>query len=110
MDLQTQFCPNLACPTRGKNGAKNIVIHSRKPERYKCTVCNKTFSAKVGTPFYRLHHSAVLVTCVMTLIAFGCPVKAIVAAYGLDDRTVMAWQQRSGEHCQRVHTHLVQGG
>jgi len=108
MDPQTQFCPNLACPARGKTGEKNIVIHSRKPERYQCTVCQKTFSAKVGTPFYRLHHSADLVTCVMTLIAFGCPVQAIVAAYGLDERTVMAWQQRSGEHCQRVHTHLVQ--
>jgi hypothetical protein len=44
----------------------------------------------------------------MTLVAFGCPVQAIVAAYGLDERTVMAWQQRSGEHCQRVHEHLVQ--
>jgi transposase-like protein len=108
MDPQQQFCPNLACPARGRTGEKNIVIHSRKPERYKCTVCGKTFSAKVGTPFYRLHHSADLVTMVMTLIAYGCPVQAIVAAYGLDERTVMTWQQRSGEHCQRVHTHLVQ--
>jgi transposase-like protein len=108
MDPQTQFCPNKACPARGKTGEKNVIIHSRKPERYKCTVCNKTFSAKVGTPFYWLHHSADLVTIVMTLIAFGCPVQAIVAAYGLDERTVMTWQQRSGEHCQRVHAHLVQ--
>lgn len=108
MDPQTQFCPNMACPARGKLGEKNITIHSRKPERYKCRVCGKTFSAKVGTPFYRLHHSVDLVTLVMTLIAFGCPVQAIVAAYGLDERTVMAWQKRSGEHCQRVHTHLVQ--
>jgi transposase-like protein len=108
MDPQTQFCPNLACPARGKTGEKNIVIHSRKPKRYKCTVCGKTFSAKVGTPFYRLHHSADLVTIVMTLIAFGCPVQAIVAAYGLDERTIMAWRHRVGEHCQQVHTHLVQ--
>lgn len=108
MDPQTQFCPNLNCPARGKPGKKNIVIHSRKPERYKCTVCGKTFSAKVGTPFYRLHHSADLVTCVITLIAFGCPVQAIVAAFGLDERTVMTWQQRSGDHCQRVHEHLVE--
>lgn len=107
MDPQTQFCPNLACPARGKTSEKNIIIHSRKPERYKCSVCGKTFSAKVGTPFYRLHHSADMVTIVMTLIAYGCPVQAIVAAYGLDERTVMDWQQRSGEHCQQVHTHLV---
>lgn len=108
MDPQTQFCPNLACPARGKTGAENILIHSRNPARYKCKACGKTFSAKVGTPFYRLHYSADLITCVMTLIAFGCPLQAIVAAYGLDERTVMSWQKRSGDHCRRVHTHLVQ--
>lgn len=108
MDPQTQFCPNMACPARGKTGAKNIVIHSRKPERYKCKVCGKTFSAKVGTPFYRLHHSLDLVTCVVTLIAYGCPVQAIVAAFHLDERTVVDWQKRSGEHCQRIHEHFVQ--
>ena len=108
MDPQTQFCPNMACPARGKTGEKNIVIHSRKPARYKCTVCCKTFSAKVGTPFSGLHHSADMVTCVLTLIAYGCPVQAIVAAYDLDERTVLAWQHRAGEHCQQVHTHLVQ--
>ena len=107
MDPQIQFCPNLVCPARGRTGEMNIVIHSRKPEHYKCTLCGKTFSAKVGTPFYRLHHSADLVTIMMTLIAFGCPVQAIAAAYGLDERTVMSWQQRSGDHCRRVHTHLI---
>jgi len=98
----------MDCPARGKTGQGNINIHSREPGRYKCKVCNKTFSAKVGTPFYRLHYSDDLVSCVMTLIAFGCPVQAIVAAYGLDERTVMAWQHRTGEHCQRVHEHLVE--
>jgi transposase-like protein len=91
MDPQTQFCPNMACPARGKTGEKNIVIHSRKPERYKCKEGKQTFSAKVGTPFHRLHYSPELVSCVMTLIAFGCPVQAIVAAFDLDERTVMDW-------------------
>jgi transposase-like protein len=108
MDPRTQFCPNIACPARGKTDEKNIIIHSRKPERYKCNVCGKTFSAKVGTPFYWLHCSPDLVTIVITLIAYGCPVQAVVAAYGLDERTVTAWQQRGGEHCQRVHEHLVE--
>ena len=108
MDPQTQFCPNLSCPARGKTGENNIVIHSQKEARYQCTLCKKTFAATVGTPFYRLHHPKELLVIVVTLIAHGCPLQAIVAAYHLDERTVMNWQEQSGRHCQRVHEHLVQ--
>jgi transposase-like protein len=108
MDPQTQFCPNMSCPARGKSGQGNIVLHSRKEARYKCTQCGRTFTATTGTPFYRLHHALDLVTCVVTLIAFGCPVQAIVVAFGLDERTVMDWQARAGKHAQQVHEHLVE--
>ena len=108
MDPRTQFCPNMGCPARGKVGKNNIVIHSRKEARYKCKICGKTFAATTGTPFYRLRYSMEVVTLVVTLIANGCPVQAIVAAFQVDERTIMAWQESSGQHCQRVHQHLVQ--
>ncbi len=41
-------------------------------------------------------------------MAYGCPLQAIVAAFGIDERTVGSWQQRAGAHCQQVHQHLVQ--
>ena len=108
MDPRTQFCQNSACPARGKTGENNIVIHSRKEARYQCKICGKTFAATTGTPFYRLHHPMELMVIVATLIAHGCPLQAIVAAFKLDERTVMDWQVRTGEHCQQVHEHLVQ--
>jgi transposase-like protein len=98
----------MGCPARGKVGEKNIVIHSRKETRYQCKVCDKTFAASRGTLFYRLRHSVELVTTVVTLLAYGCPVQVIVAAFGLDERTVYAWHRRAGEHSQEVHVHLVQ--
>jgi transposase-like protein len=108
MDPRQQFCLNMACPARGKVGKDNIVIHSRKEARYQCKICGKTFAATTGTPFYRLHHPAELMVTVATLIAHGCPLQAIVAAFHLDERTVRDWQDRAGRHCQRVHQHLVQ--
>ena len=108
MNPQEQFCPNMACPARGKIGENNIVVHSRKEARYQCKICSKTYVATSGTPFYRLHHSTELMVIVTTLIAHGCPAQAIVAAYHLDERTVMSWQERTGHHCQQVHEHLVQ--
>src|SRR3990172_5371873 len=100
MDPQTQFCPNSSCPARGKIGENNIVIHGQKEARYKCALCKKTFAATRSTPFYRLHHPAELMVIVATLIAHGCPLQAIVAAYPVDERTVMDWQERAGRHCQ----------
>lgn len=44
---------------------------------------------------------------VAILIAHGCPLQAIVAAYHLDESTLIDWQERVGHHCQRVHEHLV---
>ncbi len=47
---------------------------------------------------------------VLTLLCHGCPVQAIVAAFGLDERTVARWLAQAGQHCQRVHEHLVEQG
>lgn len=46
--------------------------------------------------------------CVIVLLAYGCPIQAIVKAFLLDERTVRDWQKRAGQHCQRVHEHLVE--
>jgi transposase-like protein len=65
-------------------------------------VCGKTFTERSGTAFYRLHHNEELMTVVIALLANGCPPQAIVAAYGLDERTVANWQERAGKHSQAV--------
>ena len=108
MDPQQIFCHNSDCPASGKVGCGNIGVHSRKQQRYICHECKTTFTQSKGTPFYRLRYSCDVVTQVITLLAYGCPLQAIVAAFGIDERTVASWQQRAGEHCQQVHQHLVQ--
>jgi hypothetical protein len=47
---------------------------------------------------------------VVTLLAYGCPPQAIVAAFGLDERTIYRWQLMSGRQCRRLHEHIVQAG
>jgi transposase-like protein len=108
MDSQTTFCPNSLCPARGREGKGNIVIHSRRDQRYKCRECGQTFTATKGTPFYRLRHQQEVVVQVVTLLAHGCPPQAIVAAFDLDERTVANWQQRAAAQCQQVHEQFVQ--
>lgn len=105
MNPQEQLCPK--CGAQGKSG--QIKIHSRKQGRYRCKGCGKTFGLRQATALYGLKKSADLFVIVVTLLAFGCPLQAIVAAYGLDERTVSAWLKRAGNHCQKVHEQWVSG-
>ena len=58
---------------KGKQGQDNISVHSRKEKRYRCAVCQQTFSATKDTLFYRLRTDSVQVMLVITLLAYGCP-------------------------------------
>jgi transposase-like protein len=104
------FCPHPACPNRGQRGRGNIVIHSRRERRYKCTTCGKTFAATQGTVYDRKQHGHDLITLVLTLLAYGCPLQALVSAFLLDERTVGQWVREAGTHGQQVHEHLVEAG
>src|SRR5215471_3209035 len=108
MDPTTTFCPNRNCPARGQTDQGNIGIHSQKEQRFICHACQKTFSATTGTVFYRLRTAAETVSLVVTLLAHGCPVQAIVAAFGFDERTIAEWWTRSGRQGQAVHESLVE--
>ena len=47
---------------------------------------------------------------VLTLLAFGCPIPAIVAAFSLDERTVADWQRKAGQHAKLIQTEVVCAG
>jgi hypothetical protein len=85
-------------------------VPSHQDHRYRSTTCGRTVAATTGTPFYRRKHATELVTTVLTLLCQGCPLRAVVVAFGLDERPVAAWQVRAGQPGQRVHEHLVEQG
>jgi hypothetical protein len=51
-----------------------------------------------------------LIVIVVTLLSYGCPVQAIVPAFGLDERTVASWRDRAGSHCEQVHHAFIETG
>ena len=103
MSPQTQLCPH--CEASGKDG--QITIHSQKEQRYRCKGCGRTFSERSGTAYQGLKTEEARVTTVLTLLAYGCPPQAIVAAYGVDRRTVRAWFQKAGQHSRAVHEQTI---
>jgi transposase-like protein len=110
MNASLQFCPNPACSASGLTHQGNITIHDRKRQRYHCKCCRQTFTARTGTMLEGLRKPAELVFIVVGLLAYGCPLQAIVHVFQLDERTVAAWRDRAGQQCQRVQHVVVQQG
>jgi transposase-like protein len=107
MDPLTTFCPNMDCPARGHTARGNIKIHCHKRRRYRCSECRRTFSQRTGTPFLNVKTDPSLIVIVVTLIAYGCPVRAIEAAFGIQRRTVRGWIQKAGAHARTIHEAIV---
>ena len=108
MNQPPLFCPIPDCPATGISGRHNIRPHAPKDNRWRCTICRHTFVASRGTVFYRKHTAVELMVIVLTLITNGCPVAAIVAAFGLQARTVSTWLEQSGLHAEQLQAHLVE--
>jgi transposase-like protein len=96
------ICPNSACGASGRIG-----VHSHKERRYSCHGCKRTFADTTGILLSRLKQPIDLVVLVVTLLIYGCPIGAVIAAFGLDERTIATWQDKAGQHAKRVQAQVV---
>ena len=94
------LCPY--CPVPIKVG-----VHSRQHGRYRCHGCQNTFTQSHSPPLYGLKTDLNVVTLILTLLIFGCPLPATLMAFKIDERTLADWLDKAGEHAQRVQEHLV---
>jgi transposase-like protein len=97
----------VGCPTSSCGASGRIGVHSHTHRRYSCHACGKTFAETAGTPLYGVQHPTWRVVVVLTVLAGGCPLPAIVFAFGLDERTVAEWQRKAGQHAKAVQKQRV---
>lgn len=104
------LCPERAvCEKCGEKSKGQIGVHSHKERRYICHECKTTFSDTKGTVLYGLKYPYWIVVTVLTLLGYGCPVQAIVAAFGIDERTISSWLEKAGTHAKQVQEHFIKG-
>ncbi len=60
--------------------------------------------------FAGLRKPTALIVIVVTLLAYECPLQAIVHAFDLDERTVANLRDLAGLHCEKVHKDTIERG
>jgi len=105
MEQQPLDPTGVSCPSCQED--RRIGIHSHTERRYSCHQCGTTFAETKGTVFYGLHYPIWVVVLASTLLAHGCPVVAIVAAFAIDERTVLRWLDQLGLHGKAVQEPFV---
>lgn len=95
----------MVCPHCDEE--ENIWIHSQKERRFKCCRCQRTFAESRGTLLFNKRYPNWVVVLILTLLAGGCPVQAIVMAFMIDEKTVASWQLEAGQHAQQVQEEKV---
>lgn len=100
----------VVCPKSDCGASDHIGVHSHTERRYICHTCHRTFAETTGTMLYGLKHPLWLVGIVLHLLAYGCPIPAIVATFELDERTVADWHGKAGRQAKTVQEQIVTQG
>lgn len=112
-DWSAFACPNPDCPSYGHKGLGNLRPHGwSSKERglrcLRCTTCNKNFSQRAGTPFFRLHLPEDKALTIAQHLAEGNGLRATGRLCGVSFNTVLRFARRAGNHAQQFHDQMVQ--
>lgn len=108
MEFMTEPALNpelMVCPNCGEQ--EQIWIHSQKERRFKCCKCKRTFAESRGTMLFNTKYPNWVILLVLALLSGGCPIQAIVFAFGIHEKTVAKWQLAAGQHAKKVQAEKV---
>ena len=72
----------------------------------RCQACHNTFSTRRDTPLYRLKTASSRIAEVLTVLAEGLSISAVVRVFGHRHATITRWLTRAGEHSAKLHDHI----
>ena len=105
-------CPNQQCLYFGVTEAHIHALvgdgkHGRAEQiqTFRCQACRTTFSARRGTPLYRLKTPSQQVAMVLSALAEGLDASAAERVFGYRQTTITTWLTRAGRHAELFHEH-----
>jgi transposase-like protein len=107
METEGQWCDNASCPDCGKIGADNIQMHSYAERRFRCTTCQRTFSADKGTFFEPLRTPRPILLDAVAMLVERNSLRAVSRIKHCTADAVLHWLDLAGQHGAAVHRHFI---
>jgi len=112
IDTSMYFCPYEDCSNYGQVGADNQIIGAGRYGKHhtrllKCKVCQRTFSARRGTPLFDLKADEETFYDVIACLAEGNGIRATARIKKVDKDTVTSWLKRASQHVEAVSRYLM---
>lgn len=112
LPLSAFCCQNERCEEYGKKGLNNLYQHgwaNRKKtiRMLRCRTCQKEFSERKGTPFYKSQLPIEKAWAVARHLAEGNGIRKTGRLVGVQKDTVVRWNRLLGEHGKALHEEKV---
>lgn len=112
IDTSMYFCPYEECSNYGKVGVDNQIVGSgcygkHQTQLLKCKVCQRTFSARRGTPLFKLKTDEQTFYDVIACLAEGNGIRATGRIKNVDKDTVARWLEKASQHVEAVSRYLM---
>jgi IS1 family transposase len=113
IDTQGFACPNRTCAYYQITDAQVHALvgngvdgRHERIQTLRCQACHTTFSTRRDTPLYRLKTASSRIAQVLTALAEGLCVSAVVRVFGHRHATITRWLSRAGEHSATLHDRI----
>ena len=107
-----KICLNPDCEKHQVVGGDNLVGYGRGKQggqRIKCTACNKVFSERKGTLFYRKRTGEGEILDCLTMVSQGSRIAAVGQTKGKKPETIGKWVKEAGVHAGGIENALLAG-
>lgn len=103
-------CPNQSCRDFGKVGLRNIIRFGRQPngtQKYKCNMCNRSFTRTVNTPFFHKHLPKKEIIQICKMLAEKTPFRGIARQTEHHLDTIRSIASAIAQHCKKFNDYFI---
>jgi transposase-like protein len=107
------FCPNEDCPDYGKlqtdqqQNNKKSGKTANGVQRFQCKTCGKTFTATMGTIFYRKRTPEHEILETLAFLAEGNRISTLSRVKGHKEDTILQWLRQAAQHAEQLEEVLM---